>query len=208
MKKLLAIAALSLPLLTSFTTQAEESAALKAKLTKLESLKANFTQKVTDLNSKVIQTGEGIFALSHPNQFYWHLTAPDESLIVADGTDVWIYNPFAEEVSVMDLNQAISASPIALLVHSDEDTWSQYRVESEGDCFKIMPKSIDAGVSSVEVCFEQDLLTKMVLEDQQGNISEFKLSEQQAIAEADADIFKFTVPDDVDIDDQRLKAAN
>ena len=136
------------------------------------------------------------------------MTAPDESLIVADGADVWVYNPFAEEVSVMDINQAINASPIALLVHSDDATWSQYTVSQKGNCFDISPKDTDSGVSEVQVCFDANQLTQMVLKDQQGNISDFNLTNQSAIAETDRDLFKFIVPDDVDIDDQRLKMTN
>lgn len=208
MKKMFTIAALALPLLSHFPAFAGASEDLKIKLADISTLKANFNQTVTDINNKVIQTGEGIFALSHPNQFYWHLTAPDESLIVADGTDVWIYNPFAEEVSVMDINQAINASPIALLVHSDDATWSQYNVINDGDCFEISPKDTDSGVSEVEVCFDQHRLTKMVLKDQQGNVSDFTLTNQSSIAEKDKGLFKFIVPDDVDIDDQRLNSPN
>lgn len=208
MKRLLTIAALGLPMLYQVPALATDAENLKVKLAEIKSLKADFSQTVTDLNNKVIQTGEGVFALSQPNQFYWHLTAPDESLIVADGTDVWVYNPFAEEVSVMDINQAINASPIALLVHSDDATWSQYNVKQKDNCFDISPKDSDSGVSEVQVCFNQTSLTQMVLTDQQGNISDFRLSNQNKIAENDRDLFKFVVPDDVDIDDQRLKLTN
>jgi len=208
MRKTLSILAISLPLLVSGYAQASESGMLKAKLAEISTLKANFTQTVTDINNKEIQTGSGVFALAYPNQFYWHLTEPDESLIVADGRDVWIYNPFAEEVSVMDLNQAINASPIALLVHRDEETWSKYTVTSEEGCFSISPKSVDAGVESVDVCFEGNTLTQMVLQDQQGNVSQFMLSDQTAITDDELSMFKFTVPDDVDIDDQRLNTVN
>lgn len=204
------ISLLTLSLATLFTTNvsADDSVSLKQKLVELDSLKAEFSQTVVDINGKLIQQGTGQFALAVPNQFYWHLTAPDESLIVADGSDVWIYNPFAEEVSVLDLNQAIDASPIALLVHRDETTWLQYRVTLSDDCYQISPKNIDSGVAQVEVCFSSDNLTSMKLEDQQGNISQFQLTEQQKLADNDKTLFQFVVPEGVDIDDQRLKAIN
>ncbi|WP_076411650.1 outer membrane lipoprotein chaperone LolA [Shewanella sp. UCD-KL12] len=208
MKNIFSVLALALPIVASSSVYADESSQLKAKLTEVDTLKANFSQVVTDINNKEIQKGSGVFALAYPNQFYWHLTEPDESLIVADGTDVWIYNPFAEQVSVMDLNQAISASPIALLVHRDEQTWSKYSVTSANGCFDIMPKSSDAGVESVQVCFDDTKLTKMVLKDQQGNVSAFELSSQAPITADERALFKFTLPEDVDIDDQRLNSIN
>ncbi|BAJ02266.1 outer membrane lipoprotein chaperone LolA [Shewanella violacea] len=208
MRKTLTLLAMALPFMASNLAIADESSALKAKLEEVATLKANFSQVVTDINNKEIQRGSGVFALAYPNQFYWHLTEPDESLIVADGTDVWIYNPFAEQVSVMDLNQAITASPIALLVHRDKETWAQYTVTSKDGCFDINPKSVDAGVESVKVCFKGKTLTQMVLEDQQGNVSSFELTGQTAITDAEKSLFKFTVPEDVDIDDQRLNAIH
>ncbi len=208
MKNLVSVFALALPMMASSIAYADQSSLLKAKLTEVDTLKVDFSQVVTDINNKEIQKGSGVFALAYPNQFYWHLTAPDESLIVADGTDVWIYNPFAEQVSVMDLNQAISASPIALLVHRDEETWSKYSVTSQDGCFDIQPKSIETGVESVQVCFDDTKLTRMVLKDQQGNVSAFELTSQQPISADEKSLFKFTVPEDVDIDDQRLNSVN
>lgn len=108
----------------------------------------------------------------------------------------------------MDVNQAISASPIALLVHDDVQTWSQYKVTNSDQCFAISPIDKDAGVSEVEVCFNETTLTQMILKDQQGNTSNFSLSEQSKIAENERDLFKFVVPENVDIDDQRLKSPN
>lgn len=208
MNKLIAFAVASIPFFAPFSAHADASELLKVKLAEIDNLKANFSQTVTDINKKVIQTGEGVFALAQPNKFYWHLTAPDESLIVADGTDVWIYNPFNEEVSVMDVDQAISASPIALLVHDDAQTWSQYNVTKSNECFAISPIDKEAGVSEVEVCFNETTLTQMILKDQQGNTSNFSLSMQSKMAENERDLFKFVVPDNVDIDDQRLKSLN
>ncbi len=198
--------ALSLPLLFPVSALADDAQKLKQTLVQIDGLKADFKQTVVDINGKTIQQGNGSFALAVPNKFYWHLTEPDESLIVADGIDVWIYNPFSEEVSVMDFNQAISASPITLLVHRDQQTWDNYQVNLMGDCYKISAKQQDAAVPHVQVCFSGDMLTRMQLEDQQGNISEFLLSQQKSLNANDEQLFDFTVPEGVDIDDQRLKA--
>ncbi|WP_394132705.1 outer membrane lipoprotein chaperone LolA [Shewanella maritima] len=211
MYKLVSSLLLSTSVLLSAPTFAQDSDALRTKLANIDSLHATFTQQVTDINDRVIQSGNGVFALAQPNQFYWHLTEPDESLIVADGTNLWIYNPFAEEVTVMDIAQAIDASPMALLVHKDEQTWSQYNVtqsvnpEPALQCFDINPKDLDANVVKVSVCFAQDILTQFSLLDGQGNLSEFALTQQRSVTQEEYSIFSFALPDNVDIDDQRLK---
>ncbi|ASJ96747.1 outer membrane lipoprotein chaperone LolA [Shewanella marisflavi] len=208
MLKSLSTLVFTLPLVVATSVYADDSASLKQKLANLDNLKADFSQEVTDVNDKVIQQGAGTFALAVPNQFYWHLTQPDESLIVADGQDVWIYNPFAEEVSVVDFNQAIDASPIALLVHRDDATWQAYLVSQKDECYQITPKAIDASVTQVDICFTQDTLEVMKLKDQQGNLSVFSLTNQTSLDDDDDKLFQFTVPEGVDIDDQRLKALD
>lgn len=208
MKNLLCAVMLTSPLFFSATVFADDAQRLRDTLVSTASLKADFKQTVTDVNQKVIQTGSGIFALAHPNQFYWHLTAPDESQIVADGKDLWIYNPFAEEVVIMDFAQAINASPIALLVHRDDATWSQYSVTKNQDCYGIKPKAIDAGIVTVNVCFKASQLAKFNVLDDKGNLSQFDLSNQKAISTDDKSLFKFVLPDNVDVDDQRLNTPH
>lgn len=203
MKQRFYAALMAAPLLFSTMAMADDAAQLRDKLVSTASLKANFKQTVTDVNQKVIQTGSGIFALAYPNQFYWHLTEPDESQIVADGKDLWIYNPFAEEVVIMDFAEAITASPIALLVHRDDATWSQYQVTKRKDCFEIKPKAIDSGIVAVNVCFNNRQLGHFNVVDDKGNISQFDLTQQQAIAQTDRGLFKFVLPANVDVDDQR-----
>lgn len=205
MKKLLCAVMLVSPLLYSNMVFADDAKQLRDTLNRTDSLKADFKQTVTDINKKVIQTGAGIFALADPNQFYWHLTVPDESQIVADGKDLWIYNPFAEEVIIMDFAEAITASPIALLVHRDDATWSQYAVNKKQDCYEIKPKATDTEISTVNVCFKNTILTQFSVLDDKGNLSQFDLSNQHTIRATDKALFKFILPDNVDVDDQRVK---
>tara|TARA_R110000851_G_scaffold90253_4_gene197002 strand:+ start:19832 stop:20482 length:651 start_codon:yes stop_codon:yes gene_type:complete len=207
---------LSLLLTTSlscFAAMADDATQLREKLSNIDSLHATFSQQVTDINNKPIQSGSGVFALAYPNQFYWHLTEPDDSLIVADGVNLWIYNPFAEEVTVMDVAQAVDASPMALLVHRDEATWAKYSVtkravNAKASCFDIQPKKLNSNVVAVSVCFEASQLVKFNLTDEQGNLSQFALTQQRTVKPDEANIFEFAVPDNVDIDDQRLKQTN
>ncbi|WP_418358992.1 outer membrane lipoprotein chaperone LolA [Shewanella basaltis] len=210
------ITVLSLFLTTSMLTaaaQADDAKELRTKLAKIDSLHATFSQQVTDINNKPIQSGNGVFALAFPNQFYWHLTEPDESLIVADGANLWVFNPFAEEVTVMDVSQAVDASPMALLVHRDDETWNKYTVmkrqnKAKSSCFDIQPKKLNSSVVAVSVCFNGEQLTQFNLTDEQGNLSQFQLSAQRAVSAAEKSLFKFAIPDNVEIDDQRLKQVN
>lgn len=205
MKKKLYLAIASVSIFVSTFAFADDAMLLRQELNDLSSIKANFNQTVTDVNKRIIQKGQGELALASPNKLYWHLTSPDESLIVADGNDVWLYNPFAEEVTAMNMKNVIKASPIALLIHKDEQTWRKYNVNKHNGCFVISPKIKDPQITAVNVCFSNKKLSQLAIEDNQGNYSEFLLSKQQSLNVNDNHLFKFIVPKGVELDDQRVE---
>ncbi|ABL99978.1 outer membrane lipoprotein chaperone LolA [Shewanella amazonensis] len=187
-----------------FAVFADDAKELVSKLDVMQGIKANFSQKVTDQNGKLIQEGSGVIAMHQPDAFYWHLTAPDESLIVAKDNSVWVYNPFAEEVSILDMEDILKASPMALLVHRDEKRWNEYQIDRKGSCFDITPRQgVESAVDTVSVCFANNTLSDIRLTDAQGSTSHFSLSEQAAVTDADESLFQFQIPDGVSIDDQR-----
>ncbi len=199
----------------SSQAHADASAELKQQLNQVDTLHSVFKQNVVDVNNKIIQQGSGVFALSYPNQLYWHLTDPDESLIIANKKSVWVYNPFAEEVTILDLEQAVATSPMTLLIHRDEATWGNYTVTKtnfaknaiaqNSICYSITPKKSESTVLKVDACFAKDQLSKFVIFDSQGNISTFVLTEQRKLNTVEKSIFDFVIPENVDVDDQRIK---
>ncbi|WP_372873035.1 outer membrane lipoprotein chaperone LolA [Shewanella sp.] len=195
-----------LTVLLPLTAMADDAALLADKLDAMQGIKANFNQKVTDQNGKLIQEGSGILAMKQPGAFHWHLTSPDESLIVANDQTVWVYNSFAEEVSILDMEDILKASPMALLVHRDEKSWSEYQIDKKGDCFEIRPhQGVESAVNMVSVCFAKTVLSDIRLVDGQGSVSHFELSSQSHVAEADSGLFRFELPEGVSVDDQRAQ---
>lgn len=78
---------------------ADGASALKSRLDKVASFHASFTQKVTDAGGAAVQEGQGELWVKRPDLFNWHMTQPDESVLVSDGKTLWFYNPFVEQVS-------------------------------------------------------------------------------------------------------------
>ncbi len=72
---------------------------LKSRLDKVSSFHASFTQKVTDGSGNAVQDGQGDLWVKRPNLFNWHMTQPDESVLVSDGKTLWFYNPFVEQAT-------------------------------------------------------------------------------------------------------------
>src|SRR5687768_9284600 len=69
-------------------------------LRNIRSMRADFIQTLMDNNGKMIQQSWGKMALQRPGQFRWETKRPNEQLIVANGSRLWIYDPDLQQVVV------------------------------------------------------------------------------------------------------------
>ena len=89
---------------------------LKTFTTGLKGLDGQFTQKVYDGGGKLRETSNGRVALSAPRLFRWEYNAPYEQLIVADGKQVWVYDPDLQQATVREQGIEEENSPLAALI--------------------------------------------------------------------------------------------
>lgn len=201
----------TLPFLVSADTGIETTEAqtakqqLQDKLADLQTLQGNFSQRVYD-GHELLQEGSGRFVLERPARLRWETDAPDESLLIADGQTLWYYNPFIEQVSLFNQTDAMQANPLLLLLDAQSDNWSTFHV-SYADARWTVRETESAGIAAtLHLEFAQDdaqTLSRLILDDGQGQRSEFALADvykNQAVAPQS---FHFDVPEGVDIDDQR-----
>lgn len=187
------------PLLNSAAQQ------LRAKLAQLPQFLATFNQQVFDAKGSLIQQASGTVAVAQPNQFRWVTNEPDESVIVSDGQAVWIYNPFVEQVTVMSLDDTVQQSPLWLIANQSDAAWSAFTVTKNDDAasFSIIPNDRNSLTRQIDMHFSQGAITKLTLKDSQGQSSEFVLSKFNRQPTFTGETFIFTVPENVDLDDQR-----
>ncbi|MEX8992985.1 outer membrane lipoprotein chaperone LolA, partial [Salmonella enterica] len=110
MKKM-AIACALLSSVVASSVWADAASSLKSRLDKVSSFHATFTQKVTDGSGAAVQEGQGDLWVKRPNLFNWHMTQPDESILVSDGKTLWFYNPFVEQATATWLKDATGNTP-------------------------------------------------------------------------------------------------
>jgi outer membrane lipoprotein carrier protein len=188
---------------------------LMSKLANLAFFSANFTQEVVSETGELLEQSSGKLAISKPNLANWHTQEPDELAIVSDGEDVWFYNPWIEQVSVYSLSAAIAKTPILLLTSKDESLWQQYTVNQEkdnlqGERFVISANDPNSQIKSLTLVFsEKDKkslhtnLSQFSFLDATGQVSHIKLSNFDAKTALNSNLFNFTIPQDVQLDDQR-----
>ena len=173
--------------------------ALQHLLKQTQSLSADFEQQVKDEQGAVLQTLSGILKLKRPASLYWHTKKPDESVMVANGTKVWYYNPFVEQVTVYAQRDMVDNSPLLLVLDSHGNQWQNYNVSSDNNRYFV---EHDTNGSQLELVFADEKLTEITMVQAQGERTELMLSNVVVNEAISDEQFVFEVPDGVDVDDQ------
>lgn len=178
---------------------------LKAKLAHYQSFSAHFSQKVVDDKGNVTMQASGDMAVERPQKLYWHTAQPDETLLISDGSTLWLYNPFVEQVTLYSPKEAVGRTPMLLLSSQDPAVWNQFTIKAKGSDFAITPKDEkDAYVTALTVKFNGDKVTGLVIDDASGQQNTVTFSDfQSPRADNPAIQFHFDPPAGVAIDDQR-----
>lgn len=187
----------------SSAAYADAASTLQQRLGKVNSFHASFTQKVTSAEGTAVQEGEGELWLKRPNLFNWHMTVPDESVLVSDGETLWFYNPFVEQVTATWLKGATGNTPFMLIASNNPTDWQQYHIQQQGDDFELTPKNASGNLKQFAISVTgSGTIKSFTAVEQDGQRSAYSLKEQQS-GPIDASKFTFTPPKGVTLDDQR-----
>lgn len=197
MKKIILV----LSLLVSCSVFADAKDLLQQRLDKVQSFYARFSQVVKTADNQLIQNGKGELWVHRPNYFNWTMSEPDETVIISDSKDLWIYMPAVEQVTVMPLNQAVDNRLLLLITDSKSAVWNDYSVERKQDTFTLKPTDNSPGYFILSV-LPTGMISNFSIIEADGQNSFYDLS-HQSLGNVDFNKFKFTIPQNVTIDDQR-----
>ncbi|HKT32233.1 MAG TPA: outer membrane lipoprotein chaperone LolA [Gammaproteobacteria bacterium] len=203
-KQYLVGVAFSLVLVPCMAAQPGNAVArMQAFLSRVHSLKADFTQVVLDANLQTIKQSSGTLILKRPNRFRWDYAAPNREIIDADGTRVWMYDVELQQVTVKPLTGTLAASPAVLLAGSN-DVQQNFLVKNLGmenglEWVGVTPKVKDTDFDSVKLGFRGNLVAVMELKDALGNLTRISFSHVQVNPALPDSLFKFTPPPGADV---------
>ena len=190
-------------LLASTSVLAAPKDELNARLSKNDGFSADFTQKVTSPEGEVLIDGKGSADISRPSLFRWKTSAPDETLLVSDGKNVWYYSPFVEQVTILSQEQATAQTPFVLLTRNRASDWANYNVTQSNDIFTLKPTAADTSVGTFQIKINaKGVVQQFNVIEQDGQKSQFEFT-HFSMKKPDAAIFSFSVPKGVEVDDQR-----
>lgn len=203
LKQLILITAVLINSTFALATDMDAKQQLKVKLSKLATYQANFTQTVVDFENTLLQQATGRFVLQQPNKLYWELFEPNESVLLADGDNIWNIDPFLEQVVVNGADVALENNPLILLTNPDSSQWQEFEVSQSASQFIITPRELKGGIESLRLVFKGDTLVELESQDgqQQKSLLVFSKIKQNNVLPADT--FIFVMPDGYELDDQR-----
>ncbi|RUO25877.1 outer membrane lipoprotein carrier protein LolA [Aliidiomarina minuta] len=183
---------------------ADETAELRDRLQEIDTLQAQFEQRVYDERDLLQEELQGELTLKRPHYLHWETSQPDHSVMVADGESVWYYNSFIEQLSIFDQAQSLEQNPMLVLLSDSDEAWSDFAVTRENDYWIIRDRTQGQVTVALSVAFDEEgLLNRLRVDDGQGQISVFELSEVTLNQNVAADKFTFSAPEGAEIDDQR-----
>jgi outer membrane lipoprotein carrier protein len=199
MKKLLCVLAFFVSAAHADAVDALREFTLDAK-----SGRTTFTQVVTSADNAKKKTSSGSFEFARPNRFRFAYAKPYEQLIVGDGESVWLYDVDLQQVTVRAMDQALGATPAALLAGAnvEKDFELKAQPSAQGlDWVQATPrvKGEAASFQSLRVGFKGKALSAIELVDNFGQRSLLTFGEVATNVTSAADTFRFTPPKGVEV---------
>lgn len=169
----------------------------------LTSLQADFVQTVFDEKSRAVERSQGQMAMQKPGRFRWDYREPFAQVIVADGERLWLYDKELEQVTVRPLDEALSATPLALLSGAAplEEAFKVAAVTSRDGLqwFELRPKTEQTEFNVLRIAFRGEALQVLELEDIFNQRTRLEFTQLSRNAEVDPALLHFTPPAGVDV---------
>ena len=162
-----------------------------------------FEQRIYNRERKLVQESRGTLAFQRPGRFRWAYSKPYPQLIVGDGARVWVYDEDLNQVTVRKLDQALGATPAALLAGAN-DALKAFTLKDEGtrdglEWVEAIPRDRDSTFERIRMGFGLTGLERMELTDTFGQTTELRFRRLQRNPRVDPGLFRFAPPKGADV---------
>lgn len=169
----------------------------------VDSAAGQFTQRTIDAQGKERPAQTGVFAFQRPGQFKWQIQRPYEQLVLSDGKQLYQYDPDLNQLTQRGIDQAIGASPAAILFGSGqlEQNFDLEALPNEGGLMwlRASPKGNDAGFEHMDMGFVAGLPVRLILLDAFGQQTKIDFADIKTGVRFGTSDFTFKAPADVDV---------
>jgi len=168
-----------------------------------QTMRANFTQTVSDASGRQIAQASGEFVIARPGRFRWTVDKPYKQLLVGDGERVWIYDEDLNQVVKRKNDRALGSTPAALLAGREDVEgafdWRDLPAADGLDWLGATPKDKDSAFSELRLGFDASGLAMLEVTDNFGQHTLIRLSKLQRNPKLGIELFRFTPPAGADV---------
>ena len=197
------MAAVIITLCTHVLNAASGSEQLQQFLSRIRTLDAGFEQSVLNPEHTQALRSQGRFYLERPDKFRWDYSEPDNQQIVADGRQVWLYDPELKQVSVQSQESALRGTPALLLISGDalENSFEVIDLGQRQNMVwvELIPKDDESQFVRILLAFVKGDLHRMEMADKFGQVTRFQFHDIHRNPTFESTFFQFVTPRDVDI---------
>ena len=168
----------------------------------VKSGKTEFTQTVTSPDGVKKKISSGSFEFARPNRFRFAYKRPFEQLIVSDGKTVWLHDVDLNQVSIRTFDQALGATPAALLSGAGLERDFELSAQPTRDGLewvKANPKLRGGNIESLQIGFKGHALAALELLDAFGQRSLIRFGELSVNQRPAEEAFNFVPPAGADV---------
>lgn len=153
---------------------------LKAFVSQVQSASGDFSQYTVGPQGQTKPAQTGKFLFMRPGRFKWDVLRPYAQQIVSDGKQIYQFDPDLNQVTVRKVDQALGASPAAILFGSGslEQSFEVTALPNKEamSWLRAKPRQPDAGFVHLELGFKDGLPQRIVLLDGFGQVTHVQLS--------------------------------
>lgn len=167
-------------------------------------LRARFVQRTSSValgssGAATMEAGGEVF-FAKPGRMRWAYETPEPSLVVSDGTTLWIYDPQAEEAQQFPLGpEFLSGAAIQFLL-GDGRLVDEFEIAAracgEEQVWLLLTPRADTSYERLELAADRETgeIRSTVVIDILGNRTEVELDDVRTNTEPPADRFQFEPP--------------
>jgi outer membrane lipoprotein carrier protein len=169
----------------------------------IDRFQADFTQTVKSQDGRVQDQTRGKVWLQSPDKLRWVYTGEFPETIVADGSNIWIYDESLQQVTVKPQSDQAADSPLMILVDVSQLD-RQFQVTELGDfegMLLLELKSLDdeSEFERILLGLDSNGIRMMAMEDAFGQRTEIYFENMLKNPPADPQLFEFTPPEGADV---------
>jgi len=171
--------------------------------TGLASLQLDFTQVMKSQDGRIQDTTQGSAWLQSPDKLRWVYTGDFPETIVADGSNVWIYDEVLEQVTIKPQSDRVADAPLLILTDISQLD-QQFLVAELGEfedmqLLELKSRESESQFERIVIGLDVTGIRMMIMEDAFGQRTEIRFRNIIRNADVDPQLFSFTPPQGADV---------